>query len=234
MDCQQVQQLLVFLERQSEDLDPVERAAVLQHLAKCPGCKTLADANHRADNVIGIALRDVPVPADLRQKVLKRLTAQRSRWPWKRASVAIAAMVLIALSIGWYMRPLPEVTESDLNDIQYSGLGWDEKKVAQYVAAEGLAVVLPRDFDYKHLRRVEVVGFKKQRIVKLTFHVDLSENQSSHAEVLILPHRQFRAASLVSVENRGATSILVRHEGDFSYVIFLQGDLDNLQHRLRN
>ena len=235
MDCQQVQQLLVFLERKSEELDAVERDAVLQHLAKCPVCKALADTDRRADDVIGAAMRDVRVPADLQLKVMQRLKAQRSRLPWKRASTALAALLLIALGFGWYLQPLPTVTESDLTEIEYRGFGWDEAKVAKFVAAEGLPVVLPRNFDYQYLRRVEIVEFKKQRVVKVTFHADFGDNQISHAEVLILPHRQFRVASLATMENRGAnTSIRIIHEGAFTYVIFLQGDLERLQHGLRN
>ena len=233
MDCQQVQQLLVFLERKSEELDAVERNAVLQHLAKCPACQTLAEAEQRADDVIGAAMRDVALPADLQQKVMKRLSDQRSRLPWKRATAAIAALVLIALGFGWYMQPLPEVTDRDLAEIEILGLYLDEPKAREFVAAEGMQVVLPRNFDYQHLRRVEIVEFKKQRVVKLTFHADFGDNQISHAEVLILPHRQFRVASLASKDNPGATRIHIVHEGDFTYAIYFQGDLELLQHALR-
>ena len=237
MDCQKVQQLLVFLDRKSEDFDAVERDAVLQHLAKCPACQALAESERRADEVMGSAMREVPVPADLQQKVMKRLSAQQPRLPWKRGITAIAAMVLIGLSVGWYLQPLPQVTESDLTNIEFRGFGWEDKKVAQFVADEGMQVELPRTLNYEYLRRVEIVDFKKQRVVRLTFHHDFMDNQTVqnvHAEVLILPHKQFRVASLKTMDNRGAnTSIHVIHEGHFTYVIFLQGDLERLQHGLK-
>ena len=83
MNCQDVHQLLAFADRKAEELDQPERDALKQHLEKCPDCAEQSLAERRADALVGAAMRDVPVPADLKQKVLKRLAAERGGVPWK-------------------------------------------------------------------------------------------------------------------------------------------------------
>ena len=48
-----------------------------QHLDKCPDCACLAQADRRLDETLGKVMRDVPVPAGLKQSVMKRLATQR-------------------------------------------------------------------------------------------------------------------------------------------------------------
>jgi hypothetical protein len=230
MDCQHVQHLLPFVERKCEELDAVERDAVQQHLAKCPACAALAQAERRLDEALGPVLRDVSVPADLQQKVMKRLAAERSVVPWKRGAAVLAASLLIALGAVWFLRAKPTVTEDDVIAINHRGAGWDEAKVEKYFADRGLRVVLPSDLDYEFLRKIEIVEEFNQRVAKLSFRAQRENDRSCQADVLILPHGQFRVDQL---PEGTFTNLQVVHKEDFTYLIFFTGSLEALRRDLR-
>ena len=223
MNCAHVQQMLAFLNRSSEELDASERDALARHLASCPDCAEVAQRERLVDVKIAQVMGAVPVPADLKQKIVKRLAAERGSTPWKWSAAAAAALLLVALGTGWVLRSLPVISIDDVVAMQ-DGPGMDEAQVEQYFADRGLRVEVPRDFDYKNdLRRIEVFEFKKQRVAKLTFR-----KEAIWAEVVILPHRQFRVDQLDdgTIENLG--NLRVVRNDQFTYLIFYDGALDGL------
>ena len=119
MECQDVRVLLAFTERPCEAVDAAERAAVARHLQVCADCTAFAQGQRALDEALGPVLRDVPVPADLKPKVMKRLSASRGPRRWKGA-VAAAAGLLLALAGGlsyhFYSSRI-EVTDDDLGQI---------------------------------------------------------------------------------------------------------------------
>ncbi len=99
MECQEIRQLLAFLER--GELDEAECAAVQKHLDACPYCAALAAAVLSADQAIVPVLRDVAVPAGLKQQLLHRLAADRRASSWNRWAVgAVAALLLVGTGVG--------------------------------------------------------------------------------------------------------------------------------------
>ena len=232
MECQHVQQLLAFVDRKCEELDVSDRDAVQVHLENCPACAELAQAERHADDTLGAVLRDVPVPADLKQKVMNRLAAERGGVSWKWGVAAVATILLVALGTVWYLRPLPTVSLSQIQDFAQLGAGWDETKLEKYFADQGLPVVVPSDLDYDNLRRIKIVEIEKQRIAELSFHRELGNDQRVQADVLIFPHRQFRTDRLPAERFHGFTNIQIVHKENFTYVIFYRGELDALRRQL--
>ncbi len=230
MNCQHLQQMLAFVDRKSEELDAAERDAVKQHLEKCPDCAELAQAERQADQALGPLLRDVVVPAGLKQKVMNRLTAERGSSPWKWGGAVLAAVLLVGLGTAWYVQSLPNVSMSEVQAYPHLGAGWDKEKLEDYFAERGLRVVAPSDFDYDHLRQIEIVRFDgKHPVAKLSLHRDLGGDQRAEASVLIFPQRQFRTDSLPAERFHGATNILILHKNDFTYVIYYRGELEALR-----
>jgi anti-sigma factor (TIGR02949 family) len=228
MECQHVQQLLAFADRKCEELDGSDRDAIRQHLETCPACAELAQAERHTDDTLGAVLRDVAVPADLKQKVMNRLAAERGSTPWKwGAALVIAAAVLIASGTAWYKLRVPSVTLDTVREFSELGAGWDEDRVQKYFADNGLRVVVPTDLDYANLRHIGIVEFQKQRVARLSFQAGRVQ-----AEVLILPHRQFGTDQLPSGDGHGFTDFQIVHKENFTYVIFYRGELDALRRPL--
>jgi len=229
MECHDARILLTFANRGCEELDAAERDAFQQHLEKCPECAVLALTDRHLDETIGRAMRDVPVPAGLKEKVLSRVASQRPRWSWKRTSylaAAVLSLLAVAGGIGWHYYVLPEITLSFLQEYESRGKGWNEDQVEQYFAENGLRVRVPRRFDYDKLRHIDIVEVKGRRVAKLSFSRN-DQERSASADVLILPPKQFNMIELPEMDAPQFTSIRIWHE-DFTYIILCDGNLHAL------
>src|SRR5262245_18752627 len=102
MDCKTARLLLHFDRPGTPDLAGADADDLRRHLAECPECRPAADAERRADVKIGRAVRDVPVPEDLRARLVSRLKKDRSAWYRRRVvwPVGVAAAVLLAAASG--------------------------------------------------------------------------------------------------------------------------------------
>jgi hypothetical protein len=216
-------------------MDAIEQAAARQHLAACPECAALAQSERRVDEAIASAMRDVPVPADLQQKVLKRLSSQRARFPWKRATVsAIAAMVLIGVSVSWYLRPKSVVSINDVAYVVHLDT-WDKDKIESYFQTQNLTVRVPDKFNYRYLHHLDVVEFKGQRVAKLT--LARLDGDPVVATILILPSKHFR----IDASLQDSTVMEIRHarhnvdgvDAEFTFLIFYNGRLERFEDPLR-
>lgn len=231
MECHDVRLLLSFAYRGCENLDVTEREALEQHLGKCPGCAACAQADRQLDQTLGKVMRDVPIPADLKHNVLKRLAAQRRPVPWKW--VAAAAAVLIAVSTMGIVRHLHAPPEIEPEDVQrfvfHQGNGYDAKQVEQFFADQGLKVRAPRIFRYEFLERADIVEFKGRRVAKLTFfRPDGGDERAASAEVLILSAHDFNLSKVTEMEIPGTVTIRIRAEDDFRFLISSRGRFDAL------
>jgi hypothetical protein len=103
MDCKTAHMLLDFARPWAAELDAADAGALRDHLATCPACATQAEAEHRIDEHLGSAIRDVAVPAGLRGRLLARLARERSA-SWRRRALrvsAVAAMVALVVTLYW-------------------------------------------------------------------------------------------------------------------------------------
>jgi len=227
MNCQHVRQLLAFVDRKCEELDPAERDAVKQHLEQCAECAAVAQSERSVDAALGTVMRDVDVPAALKANVLKRLAAERGKGRWKWAAGAVAATLLIAAvtaGIIWQARQPISVVQNDLEPsnffVDHPHLNQDPRA---YLAKEGLPDVLPQQFDLRFLQYVEVVEFKGRRIAKLAF-----SRGNDRAVVLILPAKHYRTTDL----REDPTNLEIQYSEDrhFIFLILFRGNLSALYH----
>src|SRR5262245_5911450 len=109
MDCDNARLFLPFLTPGGKDLNGAEAAELHAHLEQCTTCNGLAMNGNRVDQSLGRAMRAVPVPAGMKERLLQRLAeergARRRKWLLRSAPVALAAAaVLLALflrSVDW-------------------------------------------------------------------------------------------------------------------------------------
>jgi anti-sigma factor ChrR (cupin superfamily) len=227
MECHDVQQLLAFVQRKREELDAAERAAIRAHLDICPDCSARADAEQRADDTLGQVMRDVPVPAGLKQQVLNRLTAERGTARWATVKRGVAAAVLLSALAGgliWNAGWKAEVTQADVDAlvIAVNANGpWKESAARDYLKSQGLGDHLPSNFDFATLRNVEAFQFKGRRIAKLTF-----ARNDDVAIVFVLPSGRFHIHETLHDD---PTRLKIEPEQEITYLILFQGNLDALR-----
>lgn len=228
MNCHDIQLLLAFVDRKTEELDETERAIVQQHLNQCPACAEAAQADRRVDETFGALMRDVAVPAGLKQKVLGKLDHPRAGLPWK-SGLALAAAIAIALSAWLYFaeQTRPAVTLEDIAFYAIDG-NLEADAAERELANRGVTVKVPRTlFDYAYLQNIDVIEFKGRRVAKLTFS-RVESSQPATASVLILSREQFNLKELSAGHQPVNSRVLVHDEDGFASLVFYRGDLAHL------
>jgi hypothetical protein len=191
MDCQDVRLLLAFLRRGGDAIDPTERATVQQHLENCPDCAALARSEKAVDIALGAAMRAVPVPAGLKERLLAKVAATGPR-RWPITAIAAAAALLLAVGVtGWAMWPLPRVdalvAEEAIN-------GRKAESMKQWFAERGIDMEPWTLIDHSTLWTYDVVEFQGQRVPKLIFYSN--RDRGAVAEVLVLRADRFNTHDL--------------------------------------
>jgi hypothetical protein len=107
MDCKTARLLLDFARPEARELEAEEAAELDRHLDHCPDCHSQAQNERQLDDRLGKAMRQVEVPAGLREQLLARLESSRGDWHRQRfahvARLSVAAAVLLLLCwSGWY------------------------------------------------------------------------------------------------------------------------------------
>src|SRR5258707_1803989 len=115
MDCRTARLLLNFARPSAHELGTSEAEELDHHLAACSACDLVARAERQADKQFAQAMFAVPMPLGLRERLLRRLEAERAGWygRWLLRSVAAAAALLFALWLGYGYLTRPAVVSPD-------------------------------------------------------------------------------------------------------------------------
>jgi hypothetical protein len=204
MDCKNARLLLEFIHPGSAELDAAEAEALHQHLGECPDCAAQAREERRADEHLGRAMRDVPVPAGLRERVLKRLTVERDaahRRLLVRGVVAAAALFVAGwLGYSWWFGGLSAVdgnaVHAVVNGQPFSSPGDVEKGFASM----GVTTVVPSRYEFNYdlldsYGLAALPGYEGKLVPHLLFKSRPAGNGLPLlAHVYILSSRQFDLA----------------------------------------
>jgi hypothetical protein len=184
----------LYFDRPGEtDLGTEGKETLDTHLRDCGRCRRQAQAERRADEHVGAALRQVPVPNDLSARLKLRLAAER-RSTYRRfvlrlgRDLAVAAALLLAIFLGgrywsYYNRPV-----LDLEEMVNSQLDWQPEQIERLATATlRTSIVLPRNFNYGRLYSYSVQELKGRLVPRLLFR----SPDGRIAEVLILTDAQF-------------------------------------------
>lgn len=220
MECQDVRQLFAFAERGSEQLDPIENAAIQKHLESCPDCAAALAQERSADQALGTAMRDVAVPAGLKMQILGRLAMERGQRRWKRwgLAAAAAALLLATAAATWHILQPPTLTTDDMNRIAEISTawsdGWTRASAQDNLEKRGLAVRAPDRFNYQYLRYIDIIIVHDRPVARLVFR-----NDHAIATVLIARGSQFRLSHYDESGENGTMQIKIRQQEGFVYVI---------------
>jgi hypothetical protein len=104
MDCKTARLLLDFARPQARELEAEEAEALESHLDHCPDCHSQARGERLFDERLGKAMRQVEVPAGLREQLLARLESARGDWYRQRFAHAarLCAAAAVLLVLGWF------------------------------------------------------------------------------------------------------------------------------------
>jgi len=155
MECNELRLLLAFRRPGGpSEFSPEDAAALDKHLAGCPACATALARENRFDSAVSVALQSVPVPVDLKARLLTSALAQQGA-EWRRAitkSCAVAVGVFAVLYLGsglyWYLRP-PFPTDQVADDMA-AAIESPEQLVQAWLKKQNFPADLPREFDYRH------------------------------------------------------------------------------------
>jgi hypothetical protein len=235
MDCMTARMLLDFARPQAGDLEPADAAALEQHLAGCSTCQAHAAAVRQFDHQVGAALRSVDPPADLKERLLQRLEAdRRRRWrPIRRWSAAAAAAAVLLGSL-WYFLDFRSVV--DPAQVCQNWLEGRPTRLAVEASFRRLGAPIAAhdlpDFNYDLLTAyglAELPGSGGQSVPQLVFQ-DLSAPGGTrlHAIVWAIDTRRFNIAGLDGpFESPTGSSYrmeVVHQPGDrFAYLVLHNG-----------
>jgi hypothetical protein len=224
MDCKTARLLLDYARPAPAELPGGDAAALEGHLTACPECEAVVRAERQVDDHLGRAVRDVPVPDGLRDRLLARLRVERRRWyrRWGlRGAGAAAAALALALGLWqpWHRTalPAPDVEriayEVTVQNAQRTGAEEVEAWFTQY---RGFPVVSPREFDgqsldYGELAYCDLAPCLGERVPMLLF-----VHGTDQARVYILSGAQFNLDGLPdqSADSGGYKTAVRSNPGD--------------------
>jgi hypothetical protein len=228
MDCNTARLLLAFDRPGTADLGTEGKAVLETHLQGCVRCRRYFQMERRADDALGTAVRNVPVPVALAETIKARLGAERKSWyrgfALRRGrDLAIAATLLAAILVGsrywaYWKRPALDIEEMVISQLDL------QPAQIQRLIAETLNVkmALPRSFNYEHLYSCSVQELKGRRVPRLVF-----KSGANLAEVLIVSDDQFSLPQSATKFGSGNLTIELRLDpGDsrIGYLIISTGE----------
>ena len=201
MDCNHARLLLSFY-RDRTALDRSESDQLDEHLEHCPDCAPVAVAEQRFDEVLRPAMRAVPIPIGLKERLLSALPRPRPFWKrWTFAASAAAAVLLLAgggIYLHFLLSPTP--IQHVERTMQFPLLTATSKepeveaeihKMEQWFREQKLAVAMPPPDEWKptSLKAYTVGFFQSRRVPVLVFEEpgQQGEIRTGHIYVLSKP-----------------------------------------------
>lgn len=195
MECKDARLLSWFVRPGQVELEPRETAELQQHLQGCPECAAAVRAEARVDAVFSRAMQAVPIPSGLQTRLLNRLDKGRTWQRWSVRGLAMAAALLLMIGLGYYwFGPQPAFDIEDFVAVVNRRSVASPEEVETWFHEQHLAVVAPRQLNYRLLDSCDVVYLQGRRVPKLLF-VHRGEGRTAVAHVYVLAAGQFNLTS---------------------------------------
>jgi hypothetical protein len=236
MDCRTAHLLLDF-HRPPTELEASEAEALENHLIDCSGCAQLARDERRLDEHVGRAMRDVPVPDGLRDRLVARLHGPEtvplprrrfSRGAW--SLVAAAAILLIAFGGALLASRPGSLDVSQVRHDAWTQFNPDRTQVDDWLQASRCRVPAPDMFEYNLLTHYHLASLQGQRVPMLLF-TSANHHHVYQARVYLLDAKQFDLEALRAEppsQDSGCAVVFVPHPTDPRFAYLVVHNAENL------
>lgn len=152
MDCRDAEFYLRLRHPGRDEFEPEVSAALDRHVAGCPACAAATRVLGGFDAAVATAMRAVPVPAGLRDRLFADAATRRGsllrRKTYRYAAAAATVLVAAGLALGIYSaaRPQPDLLELVQRFEELGQPRGGDGVAARFLKAEGLPA-LPDHFD---------------------------------------------------------------------------------------
>ena len=195
MDCKTARMLIEFALPRFGELDAQESQALDNHLRDCGECAQAARVEFDADRHVSRAMRDVPVPSGLRERILERMQSEGRRWYHRRAgrfaAAAAAVLLIVGLGLGCWLgfhRPAFNIN-TFADNLPFPGNEASAEQLEMWFQETyGLKTTMPRRVDYQHFVAAGRQELEGQLIPHLTF---VNDKEKVFAEVWVLTADRF-------------------------------------------
>jgi hypothetical protein len=230
MDCNAARTYLAFSHSGPDALNGPEAAALRDHLGHCEECDALFRAEARLDAALGRAMRDVPVPAKLKEQIFARLEADRLTLWRKRfwastRGLAAAAGLLLALGALWWWLATPR----SYFDARESHIAYNITRPSNQDAAVATLHALgypncgPDFVHYEYCISVgdgELPGYPGQRAPRLVF-----VGPREHAIIIGIDTRRYKVQAHEATEGgyKYRAEVLAQPGDRWAYLVLYTG-----------
>lgn len=242
MDCQAARLLLWFKRPQSSDLLAEDETALAQHLAGCSACSRLARLTAQENRLLGRAIRAVPVPSTLKERLLSHLDTQRiklwrvERGRWlRRAGLTLLTLLVLCLGVlYWTLRPVGPASLRELDwwskarfslPTQVPGpdkIGWLDQYFYSKQVPFRVTTSMRLQWDFTHLTAAYLEEFSRDHVPVMEF-----KKPGGHAFVFVLPAARCDFGEIEHYQSAGETRLLCPpEEGFVTFVALKEGTLD--------
>jgi hypothetical protein len=160
VDCNSARMLVAFFGRQGSELAPEDAAELNAHLAGCSTCAATVQFERAFDDRVGKAMLAVPVPANLKAKLLDGVAAARGAWYRQKfyavAGLAAAIVVAVGGMIAYQIEKAPELRINELIANADADTQRPEVQVERILSANGLRYSPEKPFELRQLLSAEM------------------------------------------------------------------------------
>ena len=197
MDCNTARMLITFFGRQGAELAPEDAADLNAHLSACPKCAAAVRFERAFDDRVGKAMLAVPVPPNLKARLLDGVAAHQGAWYRQKfyalAGLAASVLLLAGGIVAWQIQKAPELTVGAIVEAE-DARGKDPAAfVDDYLGRKGLAFRPERPFNLYQLAFVGT-GDLNGKEVPVLYLVNGSKN--AQAKVYVVRDTDFKWRNL--------------------------------------
>jgi len=233
MDCSNARLVLFLSAENARELDAPTAKELADHVAVCTDCNGVARSHRRLDQLLGRAMRDVPVPGDLKARLLERLAKERPtrQRRWRPVVIGLAAAAALVLVVwGWYFggaRPTRTLSVDQIAMGERASAPRDVVAINAAFKALGASEweCAPAGVNYAYLISAPSLALlpgvdKPPKVPHLVF-----VRGSDQARMFIIPKKRFRVEGWEQLASGYELSVHLHDPGnkDFTYLVLHTG-----------